>query len=181
MTTVKAFDELMNQFIKELAHAFPDEPLKTGMSCQEYMKQVSPWSVQMTSRDPSFFCEENAFAKNFNLHVIWKREDCSDVTRGAIWQYISSLYMIATTMTMFPPDTLSMIEAVAENCAKNMKVDQSGKIDEKTLMNGMNSMLSQMMNSGGDNPFASLLSTPPPRRQPAPLPSSGKVKKNIRK
>lgn len=163
MTTVKAFDDLMNQFIGELNRTFPDEPPKTGPSCQECIKQMSAWSSQLAAKDPSFFCEENAFAKNLGLHTIWKREDCSEITRNAIWQYLSSLYMIGTTLSMFPPETLSMIESVAENCAKNMKVDQSGQLDEKTLMAGVNNMLSQMM-SGGQNPFAAMLGGPGPQK-----------------
>jgi hypothetical protein len=37
-----------------------------------------------------------------------------------------------------------------------MKIGQGGQIDEKALMAGVNSMLSQMM-SGGANPFAAML------------------------
>jgi hypothetical protein len=82
--------------------------------------------------------------------------------------------MISTTMSMFPPETLSAIEAAAENCAKNMKLGPNGQPDEASLMAGVNSMLSQMMRSGSGNPFASLLGggggggggalqSPPPR------------------
>jgi hypothetical protein len=176
MTTIKAFDDLMNQFVGELNHAFPDEPPKTGVNCQEYIKCMSQWSTQLAAKDPAFFCEENTFAKDLSLHIIWKREDCSDITRNSIWQYLSSMYMIATTMSMFPPETLSMIESVAENCAKNMKIDQGGQIDEKALMAGVNSMLSQMM-SGGANPFAAMLGgAEPPRAQPRPKTRKSKKK-----
>jgi hypothetical protein len=183
MTTVKAFDEMMTQFLGELSTVFPDEPAKTGPDCKTFMKQVAPWAGQMTAHDESFFCEENEFARGLNLHGIWKREDCSENTKQAIWQYLSSLYMIATTLSMFPPETLSAIEAAAENCAKNMKLGPNGQPDEASLMAGVNSMLSQMMSGGAGNPFAALLGgaapsgrTPPPR-----LPPSGKKKKNLRK
>ena len=180
MTTVKAFDDMMGQFLGELAHAFPDEPPKTPVACAAFMKQVAPWAGQMSAKDDSFFCEENEFAKNLNLHAIWKQ--CSENTKQAIWQYLSSLYMIATTMSMFPPETLSAIEAAAEKCAKNMKLGPNGQPDEASLMAGVNSMLSQMMSGGGGNPFAALLggagggAAAPPR-----LPPPGKKKKNIRK
>ena len=174
MTTVKAFDEMMNQFLGELKNVFPDEPDKTGPDCKAFIKQMAPWAGQMSSRDDAFFCDENEFAKNLNLPSIWKREDCTPTTRQAIWQYLSSLYMIATTLSMFPPETLSAIEAAAENCAKNMKLGPNGQPDEASLMASVNSMMSQMMSSGSGNPFASLLG-PPPARTP------GKKKKNIRK
>jgi hypothetical protein len=183
MTTVKAFDEMMSQFLGELSTVFPDEPTKTGPDCKTFMKQLAPWAGQMTAHDESFFCEENEVAKNLNLHVIWAREDCSANTKQAIWQYLTSLYMIATTLSMFPPETLSAIEAAAENCAKNMKLGPNGQPDEASLMAGVNSMLSQMMSGGAGNPFAALLGAggggsgaPPPR-----LPPSGKKKKNLRK
>ena len=157
MTTVKAFDEMMGQFLGELARAFPDEPPKKGPDCKTFMKQVAPWAGHMSAHDDSFFCEENEFVKNLNLHTIWKREDCSATTKHAIWQYFSSMYMIATTMSMFPPETLSAIEAAAEKCAKNIKLGPNGQPDEASLMASVNSMMSQMMSGGGGNPFASLL------------------------
>lgn len=167
MTTIKAFDEMMGQFTSELSSVFPDESPKPHLTCAEFMKDIGPWITQMTTRDDAFFCEENAVAKHFNLHVIWKRPDCSDTTKQAIWQYFSSLYMIATTLSMFPPETLAMIESAAEKCAKNMKVGPSGQIDEASLMSGVNSMLSQMLASPGGNPFAALTAPkpPPPRRK----------------
>lgn len=157
MTTVKAFDEMMVQFLGELARAFPDEPPKTPVTCATFMKQVAPWAGHMSSHDESFFCEQNEFVKNLNLHTIWNREDCSATTKQAIWQYFSSMYMIATTMSMFPPETLSAIEAAAEKCAKNIKLGPNGQPDEASLMASVNSMMSQMMSGGNGNPFASLL------------------------
>lgn len=176
MTTIKAFDEMMGQFIGELARAFPDEPTKTAVNCQDFMKQISPWSSQMTARDEAFFCTDNEFAMHMNLHIIWKREDCSTNTKNAIWQYMQSLYMVGTTMSMFPPETLSAIEAAAENCAKNMQMNPSGQLDEKTLMAGVNSMLSQMMSGDANNPFAALLGGGAPIQ-----PRSGARKKKSRK
>jgi hypothetical protein len=176
MTTVKAFDDMMGQFLGELAGTFPDEPPKTGVDCPTFMKQIASWIPRMTARDEAFFNEDNEFIKSINLHVIWKREDCTENTKQAIWQYLQSLYMIGTTMSMFPPETLSAIEAAAENCAKNMKMGPNGQIDEKSLMAGVNSMLSQMMGSGGaGNPFAALMGGPHQQRA-QPRPGSRKKK-----
>ena len=176
MTTVKAFDDMMGQFIGELASTFPDEPPKTGVNCQTFMKQIAAWAPQMSARDEGFFCEENEFVKNLNLHVIWKRDDCTANTKQAIWQYFQSMYMIGTTLSMFPAETLSAIEAAAEKCAKNMKVGPNGQLDEKSLMAGVNSMLTQMMSGeAGANPFASLMDGRPAQRT-QPRPGSRKKK-----
>lgn len=177
MTTVKAFDEMMGQFIGELAQVFPDESPKTPVTCADFMRMVAPWIGHVSSRNDAFFCPENELAKHFNLDTIWKREDCSDTTKQAIWQYFSSLYMIATTLSMFPPETLNMIESAAEKCARNMKVNPSGQIDEAALMSGVNSMLQQMLSSPGGNPFAALAGPGGARRPPTPGPRR-KVKKS---
>jgi hypothetical protein len=65
--------------------------------------------------------------------------------------------MIATTMSMFPPETLAMIESAAEKCAKNFQGGEAP--NEAALMAGMNNMLSQMLGggAGGANPLAALM------------------------
>ena len=175
MTTLKAFDEMMGQFLGEIAQTFPDEPPKTAVNCKTFLKQIAPWANQLTSRDDAFFCDDNEFVKGMNLVAIWNSPECSDATKQAIWQYLSSLYMMGTTFSMFPPETLSMIESAAENCAKQMKMNPNGQLDEAALMSGVNNMLSQMMSGGGgaNNPFAALLGA----QQPAPPKSNGSRKK----
>jgi hypothetical protein len=103
-----------------------------------------------------------------NLHEIWKKDECTPNTRAAIWQYFQTLYMLGTTISMFPPETLSMIEAAAETAAKNIKNSNQPPSDA-ALMAGVNSMLSQMMSGGGLGAMF-----PPP--QPVPK-SKRKVKK----
>jgi len=63
------------------------------------------------AKDPAFFCEANPVAANLNLHNVWTTEDCTENTKAAIWQYYQTLYMLGTTINMFPPETLSMIES----------------------------------------------------------------------
>jgi len=173
MTTLSAFNEMMGQFLGELAQTFPDEPkIKEAQatpmnraSFDKFMKDISIWSSQMMAKDDAaFFCEDNAIAANLNLHVIWSTAECTENTKAAIWQYFQTLYMLGTTISMFPPETLSMIESAAENCAKNMKKNPDGQLDEAALMSGMNSMLAQMLGGGGGagNPFAAMLGGAPP-------------------
>ena len=176
MTTISAFHEMLGQFLGELAQTFPDEPKikdaqaapKTRETFDKFMKDMAPVATYMMNKNAAeFFTESNPVAANLNLHNIWNTEDCTENTKAAIWQYFQTLYMLGTTINMFPPETLSMIESAAENCAKNMKPGQNGAIDEAALMSGVNSMLSQMMGGGGGNPFAAMLNGPP-RQQQAP-------------
>ena len=176
MTTLSAFNEMLGQFLGELSQTFPDEPkIKEAQaasanreSFDKFMRDITPWTNQMMAKDAAFFCDTNPIVTNLNLHEIWKTEECTDNTKAAIWQYFQTLYMLGTTINMFPPETLSMIEAAAENCAKNMKKKPDGQVDEASLMAGMNSMLSQMLGGGGGaNPFAAILGgggAPAPRQ-----------------
>ena len=171
MTTIAAFNEMMSQFLGELAQTFPDEPKikeaqaipQTRETFDKFMKDITPWTSKMMGKSPEFFCEENLVVSPLNLHVVWNTAECTENTKNAIWQYYQTLYMLGTTINMFPPETLSMIESAAEKCAKNMKTNPNGQIDEAALMSGMNNMLSQMLGGGGGaNPFAAMLGGPAP-------------------
>ena len=169
MTTIAAFHEMMGQFLGELAQTFPDEPKikealnapRTRETFDSFMKDMAPYMSHMMNKNDAFFCAENPVAANLNLHTIWTTDDCTENTKAAIWQYYQTLYMLGTTINMFPPETLNMIETAAENCAKNMKKNPNGAVDEAALMSGMNNMLAQMMGGGANNPFAAMLNGPP--------------------
>jgi hypothetical protein len=163
MTTVKAFNEMYGQFIDDIFSVWSDDlalhiakaaPREGAEPYQTFMKEVGPFAQKLMAKDPSFFCEENEFAAKLYLHKHWYEETCTEQNKTAIWQWLSSLYMIAMTLNMFPPDALSQIEAVAESCAKNMKM--GGDVD---MMAGVNSMLSTMMS--GNGPLAKMLPQKP--------------------
>lgn len=177
MTTIQAFNEMMGQFLDELVATFPEEEaFKTAQgrprdrtTFDTFMKQVTPHATALMAKSNDFFSPQNEFAQDLNLTAVWASDAPSQVTRDAIWQYIQTMYILGNTINMFPPETLSMIEAAAENCAKNMKAGGgTGQMDEKALMAGMNNMLNQMMGGGG---LASLLGgAAPGRPQQAPKP-----------
>ena len=173
MTTVKAFNDMMGQFLDDILSVWSDDlaihvakaaPREGSEPYQTFMKEVGPFAQKLMAKDSSFFCEENEFAKKLYLHTHWYEESCTEQNKMAIWQWLSSLYMIAMTLNMFPPDALSQIEAVAEKCAKNMKMG-----DDVDLMSGVNSMLSTMMS--GTGPLAGLMGAP---QTPRPKKKSNK-------
>jgi ornithine carbamoyltransferase len=165
MTTVQAFNEMMGQFLDELVSTFPEEEAfktaqaapRTRATFDDFMKKIGPHASHLMAKSPDFFSEQNEFVKGLNLHVVWGSPDATSATKDAIWQYIQTMYILGNTISMFPPETLSMIEAAAENCAKNMKTNGSGQMDEKAMMAGMNNMLSQMMGGAGGGGLAALL------------------------
>lgn len=171
MTTVKAFNEMMGQFLEELSATFPEEeavkaakdaPRDRG-TFESFMRDVGPSATKLMQKDDGFFSEENSFVKNLNLQAIWVNPDATENTKQAIWQYLQTMYILGNTINMFPPETLSMIENAAEACAKNMQnqTGPGGAVDEQALMAGMNNMLAQML-GGGANPFGA----PAPRQNP---------------
>ena len=159
MTSVTAFNEMMGQFIDELQQTFPEEKgLKKCRSAFDLMKDtnprlvvdgfmsnVMPYADKISSKDETFFINESKnldFMKGVNLKQHWG--GCSENTKDAIWQYVQTLYMLGTTISSIPEDTLSMIETVAKQCADKMGEDGS-ELDEAALMKTMQGMLGGMM------------------------------------
>jgi hypothetical protein len=83
--------------------------------------------------------------KDINLKDHWNT--CSENTKNAIWQYVQTLYMLGTTITSIPEETLSMIETVAKQCADNME-NNGQELDENALMKTMQGMLGGMLGGG---------------------------------
>ena len=175
MTTLKAFNEMMGQFLDELHATFPEEEIITAAknsprdrkTFDNFMSAVGPFSAELMRKDDAFFAPENKFVQALNLHAVWKSENATQNTKEAIWQFLQTMYILGNTISMFPPETLSMIESAAESCAQNMKAQGKtpGNMNEKDLMAGMNSMLAQMMGGGAaGNPLAALMGA----QQPAP-------------
>lgn len=150
MASSNAFLEMLRQFLDELCETFPEnETIKaakqktyTRSTIDRFMKYTTPRATLMTQRDPAFFSKKNKFADEIGLCDIWTSEDVSDQTRNAIWSYYSNLYMLAMTISMLPPEMLSMIEATAEKCAKN--VQEGGQLDEKALMSSVSEIMNKM-------------------------------------
>lgn len=150
-TTVTAFNEMMNQFLTELIQTFPEEKAmkkyllafemakeaNARMVLNEFMKSVGPYSQQIMSRDERFFIEHNSeipFVNELNLKEHWT-DQLSESTKGAIWQYMQTLYLMGMTISTLPEDTLSMIESVAQKCVS------SGALNEEALLSGMAGLL----------------------------------------
>lgn len=159
MSSITAFNDMMGQFLMELHKTFPEEKgLKKYITAFEllrdthpkkivtsFMENIGPYADKISARDESFFLSDSnniEFLKPLNITKCWP--DASDGTKGAIWQYIQTLYMLGTTITSIPAETLAMIENVAKQCADKMQ-SEGGDIDESQLMKSMQGMLGGMM------------------------------------
>jgi len=156
MASVTAFNDMMGQFLVELHKTFPEEKgIKKFMTsfdllksanprkCVEaYMSGVSKFATKISQKDETFFTEDIKnieFLQDLNIEEYWN-EKMSEGTKNAVWQYLQTLYMLGTTITAIPQETLSIIENVAKDCADKIQTGD-GQIDEKALMGMFSSML----------------------------------------
>jgi hypothetical protein len=156
MASVTAFNDMMGQFLVELHKTFPEEKgIKKFMTsfdllksanprkCVEaYMSGVSKFATKISQKDETFFTEDIKnieFLQDLNIEEYWN-EKMSEGTKNAVWQYLQTLYMLGTTITAIPQETLSIIENVAKDCADKIQTGD-GQIDEKALMSMFSSML----------------------------------------
>lgn len=155
MASVTAFNDMMGQFLVELHKTFPEEKdVKKMMTSFEvlrttsprlvvdgFMKGVSPYADRISAKDETFLLNEIDtidFLKELNIKSYWTR--MSTGTKDATWQYLQTLYMLGTTITSIPADTLNLIEGIAKDCAEKMETE-GGELDQAALMKMMGSML----------------------------------------
>ena len=158
MASVTAFNDMLSQFLVELHKTFPEEKgIKKMTTSFEMLKQtnprlivdgfmkgVTPYADKISSKDESFLLEEIEkieLLKDLNIKTYWNR--MSDNTKAATWQYLQTLYMLGTTITAIPAETLGLIETIAKDCADKMQTE-GGEIDQDALMKMMGSMLGGM-------------------------------------
>ena len=155
MTSVSAFNDMLGQFLVELHKTFPEEKdIKKMMTSFEvlrstnprlvvdgFMKGVTPYADKISAKDETFLLneiEKVEILKDLNIKSYWNR--MSSNTKAATWQYLQTLYMLGTTITSIPADTLNLIEGIAKDCAEKMETD-GGELDQEALMKMMGSML----------------------------------------
>jgi len=155
MASVSAFNDMLSQFLVELHKTFPDETgikkmltsfelLKTTnprLIVDGFMKGVSPYADKISAKDENFLLNEIEnieFLKELNIKKYWSK--MTPNTKDATWQYLQTLYMLGTTITAIPAETLSLIESIAKDCADKMQTE-GGEIDQDALMKMMGSML----------------------------------------
>jgi hypothetical protein len=167
MSSLDAFNDMMAQFLNELVLTFPEEKsiqkfqatfevARTTMPrsiLDGFMQSVGPHSKKLMAKDEAFFFEnakDIEFLKEVQLDKIWTA-DTSENTKNAIWQYLQTLYILGTTLSMFPPETLNAIE----NAAK--KVAESGAFDPSAISGLLGGLMGGGAGGGGENPLAALL------------------------
>lgn len=159
MASVTAFNDMLSQFLVELHKTFPEEKgIKKMMTSFDllkssnprlvvdgFMKGVSPYADKISAKDESFLLKEIDtidFLKELNIKSYWERMTAN--TRAATWQYLQTLYMLGTTITSLPQDTLSQIENIAKGVASKLQDGDGGELNQDALMKMMGSMLGSL-------------------------------------
>jgi hypothetical protein len=157
MTTVSAFNEMMDQFLTELNLTFPKNKgvikfqssfevvKRTNPShvLENFMNCVKPYGKKIMAKDDSFITEDTGdieFLNDIDLKSMWS--ESSDSTKSAIWQYLHTLLILGTTIQSLPKDTLNMIEEMAKKCADQM-TNAPGGDGALSLMDLMNTISQQ--------------------------------------
>jgi hypothetical protein len=158
MASVSAFNDMMSQFLVELHKTFPDEKgikkmltsfdmLKSTnprLVVDGFMNGVTPYAAKISAKDETFLLDEVEnieFLKELDIKRYWSK--MTPNTKNATWQYLQTLYMLGTTITALPDDTLSQIEKIAKGVADQMQ-DGDGQLDQEALMKMMSGMLGSL-------------------------------------
>jgi hypothetical protein len=159
MASVTAFNDMMGQFLVELHKTFPEEKgikkmmtsfdlLKSSnprLVVDAFMKGVSPYADKISAKDETFLLKEIDtidLLKDLDIKSYWER--MSPNTKGATWQYLQTLYMLGTTITSLPQDTLSQIESIAQGVASKLQDEEGSELNQDALMKMMSTMLGSL-------------------------------------
>ena len=163
MSSVTAWNDMMEQFLTELGASFPEEKAikkyqtsfdilrkSNPRKCVEgFMAEASKVQEKIMNKEDNFFLDSKnqhiSFIKELNIKSHWTPE-LSEKTKDAIWQYLQTLMVLGTTITMIPQDTLNSIESIAADCANKMQSGNGG-LDPNALT-GLFSSISGMMGNG---------------------------------
>ena len=160
MATLEAFNTLMRNFIVELNETFPEfkelalfasgydafVALSPSKPLETFIETMGPHANLIMGRDVSLFEQEGlSLGGVVDLKEMWHSPDLSDSTRDAIWQYLTTLYVLGSTINSMPPEVLETMESVAKNCADKVENGSMSMADiMPVLMNSMSSIFGNL-------------------------------------
>lgn len=155
MTSLQAFNGLLENFVGELQKTFPDEEgleyfadeLKLLLKVNAraplnlFMSALTPYTDMIMAKNPALFDQPISLGEHLDLKKIWNAPGLSDNTKEALWQHIHTLFMLGTTIQYLPADMLSNIENAAKECAKRM--ENGEQLDMASMMSSVTGILGQ--------------------------------------
>lgn len=142
MSGLQAFNDMLKVFMDELAEVFPESKdiamfatslddvisVNAKMPMQIFMDAVGPHAKRVAARDEHLF--DVLQFPGIDFKAMWS-SDISSGTKDAIWQYISTLLLLGTTVSSVPEDVLASIEQMAAECAQKI---QDGDLSMEDMM-----------------------------------------------
>ena len=160
MSSLEAFNTLMRNFLTELNDTFPEfselsmfvagfdafVAMDPKQPLTSFMETMGPHGDLIMSHNDSLFEQEGvSLGGAVDLKKMWVSDDLSDSTREAIWNYLSTLYILGNTIHNMPPELLSTIETVAKDCAQKVETGEMNMTDiMPSLMSSMGSILGKL-------------------------------------
>ena len=142
MSGLQAFNDMLKVFMDELAEVFPESKdiamfaaslddvisVNAKMPMQIFMDAIGPHAKRVAARDEHLF--DVLQFPGIDFKALWT-SDISSGTKDAIWQYISTLLLLGTTVSSVPEDVLASIEQMAAECAQKI---QDGDLSMEDMM-----------------------------------------------
>jgi len=176
MASVDTFNELLLQFVDELAHTFPENTIvKTyrntvsmlikkdpGVCLETFMKNVKPHEDLIRNQDEQIFEELSrsyGILKTLDLESMWKSE-LSDTSRTAIWQYVQGLYVLGNNVSEeevqesretnmdFSPEKINQLFAPQGDDEANPMAGLLGNLLNPAMMQEMTSKVEEQFGDG---------------------------------
>lgn len=147
LNSVEAFNEMARTFADDLLEAFPNDTIvaryasglgdvvnldpKKPMTL--FLDAMAPHADALTAKDPAMF-----ESLGFSLDA-WS--SAPEKTQSAVWQYLNTLRLLATTVNAMPAEILTSIESLASDCAQQI---QDGTMDMGSMMSVVMSKMQGM-------------------------------------
>lgn len=160
-TTLRTFNHTMLEFFDELSLTFDDVPqiqlyknALPGMLEQNdraalefFMNATKAHGEKIMAKDSSLF-DEDAIDLGMNLRLsdLWHAEGLDDDSRNAIWNYLSSLFILGTTIQSLDDNMLQSIENLANQTAQQIK--EQGSMDMSAILPGLMQSVGGILGSG---------------------------------
>lgn len=163
MTSLQAFNSLLENFVEELQRTFPEEEgleyfseeLKTLLKVNNrapltmFMNALTPHTDYIMAKNPALFDQTINLGGRLDLAKLWNTPGLSTETREALWQHIHTLFMLGTTIQYLPADMLSTIENAAKECAK--RIEAGEQLDLASIASNMAGILGPNVLGGNDS------------------------------
>lgn len=125
----KIFNQIMDEFFRELIDLLPDQPqinvqynlfqglCKTNIrkSCSQFMLGAIPYLEKIAMKDENFFLSQDKpkLLTKLKFDVIWV--GLSNNNKDIIWKYIKNFFVVGIKAVEMPPETLPTINFIINN------------------------------------------------------------------